>query len=81
MIIFEKIESQQRPAVAPTGNNVRENDTNKNNTNQSSPLDIESGSNSNVGNIYFNLIKLVLLFLHIIVSIVLSMLLIVFICS
>jgi hypothetical protein len=35
MIIFEKIESQQRAAVAPTGNNVRENGTNRNNTNQS----------------------------------------------
>jgi Eukaryotic cytochrome b561 len=81
IIIFEKMESQQRAAVTPVRANVGGHETNRNNTNQNAPLDIESGQNQNVANIHLNLIKLVLFLLHIVISIILSISLIVLICS
>jgi hypothetical protein len=81
IVIFEKIESQQRTAIAPIIINGNGYNTNQSNTNTNSAPDIESGNNLNDGNRRFNLIKLVLLLLHIIINLVLSILLIVFICS
>jgi hypothetical protein len=72
ILIFEKIESRQRAAVAPTVINKREDNPNPNNTNVNPPPDIESGTNTNVGNRRLNFIKLILLLLHIIISIILS---------
>jgi hypothetical protein len=79
MIIFEKIECQQRAIVAPM--NGRGDETNLNNINSNAPPDIESGTNANVDNRYLNLIKLIFFVLHIIISVTLAILLIILICS
>jgi len=74
ILIFEKLECQQRTTVSLAATNARQGDVNPN-----LQLDIESGANPNVGKQCYYLIKLLLFFLHIIVSITFSVSLIVFI--
>jgi hypothetical protein len=75
ILIFEKIEYQQRATVAPR--NGRGDEPTQDNTN--APVDIESGTNPNIGNRYLTIIKLIIIFLHIPISITLAILLIIFI--
>jgi hypothetical protein len=79
IIIFEKIEYQQRAAIAPM--NGRGDEPNQNNINANAPPDIESGTIANIGSRYSNLIKLILFFLHAIISTILAILLIILICN
>jgi hypothetical protein len=74
IIIFEKIEYQQRAAIAPM--NGRGDEANAN-----LPMDIESSPNPNLYNRRLNVMKIVLLLLNIIVSIILSISFIAVICS
>ncbi|CAF1511749.1 unnamed protein product [Adineta steineri] len=74
IIIFERIQYQQRTTVSPTGSHVRTENTNVR-------ADTEAGTNTNAGGQRHNQIKILLLFIHIIVSIVLSTLFIVFLCK
>jgi hypothetical protein len=79
IFILEKIESKQHMAIAPTVINVRGGGTSHNNT-ANQPQDTESGNHTNVGNKHLNLIKLILLLMHIIISIILSISFIVIFC-
>lgn len=78
IIIFEKIECQQRATI--TAVNGREDETNQNNPNINLPIDIESSPNTNIYNRRLTIIKFVLLLLNVIISITLSISFIVFIC-
>ena len=71
VIIFERIEHQQRNAVLPSSGD---------NSQTNSRPDTEAGTNINVSTRRYNLIKLLLLFIHIIISIILSVLFIVYLC-
>ncbi|CAF3158782.1 unnamed protein product [Rotaria sp. Silwood2] len=79
IIICETIEHKKRVSVLPMANNVRQDDTNQENTNTSLPLDTEAATQTNIGSQYHNQIKLLLLISHIPISITLSVLLIVYI--
>ncbi|CAF1368530.1 unnamed protein product [Adineta steineri] len=79
IIIFERIQYQQRVAILPVGNNARVDDRNQENINANVRADTEASTNANVGNRRHNQIKILLLFIHIIVTTVLSIVLIVFI--
>jgi hypothetical protein len=75
IIIFEKIEHQQRVAVSSlTANNTQQGDTNLR-------PDVEAGTNTNVSPRRHNQIKLLLLFIHIIISITLAVTFIVLLCN
>jgi hypothetical protein len=71
VIILEKIENQQRTAVLPSSGD---------NSQTNARPDTEAGTNTNISPRRHNLIKLLLFFIHIIVSIILSVALIVYLC-
>ena len=79
VILFERLEYQQRAPALPTiTNNVQGGDTNQANMNTNLRPDTEAGTNINVGSRRYNYIKLLLLFIHFIISITLSISLIIF---
>jgi hypothetical protein len=81
IIILEGIQYQQRVAALPMVNNGRVGDANQENIIQNVRADTEAGTNANVGNQRLNQIKLLLIFLHIIITITLSVSFIVFLCK
>jgi hypothetical protein len=70
ILIFEKIECQQRNAIAAI--NGRGEEVNQNNSTATAPVDIESTSNTNYYNRRLTIIKFILLLLNVIVSTTLS---------
>jgi hypothetical protein len=68
-------------AVLPVVNNIRVGAGNQENISRNVRPDTEAGTNTNVGNRNLNQIKLLLLFLHIIISITLAVSFIVFLCK
>jgi len=81
IITFERIQRQQRVAVLPAVNSIRVRGGNQENVSRNVRPDTEAGTNTNVGNQRLNKIKLLLLFIHIIISITLAVSFIVFLCK
>jgi hypothetical protein len=75
ILIFEKIEFQQRAAAPSVVTNTCREEINQNTT--GARPDVEAGTNLNGGNPRLNLMKLILLVIHILISITLSISLIV----
>lgn len=81
ILIFERIEYQQRRAVTPIRTIGNRENISQSNCNTNSPQDIESGNLTNVGSRYLNFVKLIILLLHIMISIILSISFIVIFCQ
>ncbi|CAF1005279.1 unnamed protein product [Rotaria sp. Silwood1] len=78
IIICEKIEYKKPVFALSMTNNARQDDTNQENINTNVRPDTEATTQLNTGSQYHNQIKLLLLVIHIIISVTLSVLLIVF---
>ncbi|CAF3406920.1 unnamed protein product [Rotaria socialis] len=81
VMICEKIEHKRRVSAASMANNIQQCDRNQETMNTNIRPDIEAGTHTTVVNQYHNQIKLLLFLIHLLISITLSILLIVFVCQ
>lgn len=78
-VIGERVDRKQRIFAATATNTAPQSDTNQANMQTNTRHDTEAGTIMNIGNRFHNQVKLLLYFIHIFMSITLSILLIVFI--
>ena len=80
IIILEKIQHAQRIAVLPSESISRTGNPNGSSSHTNLRQNTEAGAQVNGENRYYNLVKILLLFIHTIISTLLSVLLVVFLC-